>query len=147
MGWDAVQMKLHVAILVFVSLMSGCSSVPKGPVSLAEIDVLVREDVTIIKPVSNDRVDWAELLLQIDGVDVVLLGELHDHAVGHAVQLALVEDVLDSYPNSVLAMEMLERDEQILIDDYMEDFIDASTFEKLTNSCSSFGCTILLPHF
>ncbi len=133
-GWDAVQMKLHVAILVFVSLMSGCSSVPKGPVSLAEIDVLVREDVTIIKPVSNDRVDWAELLLQIDGVDVVLLGELHDHAVGHAVQLALVEDVLDSYPNSVLAMEMLERDEQILIDDYMEDFIDASTFEKLTNS-------------
>jgi len=83
---------------------------------------------------SADRVDWSELLFQIDKVDVILLGELHDHIIGHAVQLAVVEDVMDKYPGSVLALEMLERDEQFILDDYMESLITAKTFERLTHS-------------
>ena len=123
---------LFFAFVAFVA--SGCNCVPEGPVHVSDVGVRVREDVVIIEPVSADRVGWSELLFQIDKSDVILLGEQHDHAVGHAIQLAVVEDVMDKYPKSVLALEMLERDEQGLVDDYMEGFIDAKTFATLTHS-------------
>ncbi len=132
--WDAVEMKISFGFIVFFLFLAGCTSAPIGPTHVSDVGILVREDVAIIKPVSAKRVDWSELLSKIHEADIILLGEQHDHAVGHAVQLAVVEDVMDTYPNSILALEMLERDEQILIDDYMEDFIDDETFEKLTNS-------------
>ena len=123
-----------IFFVFFTIISSGCTSSPNGPIHVSDVGILVREEVAVIEPVSANRVDWSELLFQIDGADVILLGEQHDHAVGHAVQLAVVEDVMDKYPNSVLALEMLERDEQDLVDDYMEGFIDAKTFATLTHS-------------
>jgi uncharacterized iron-regulated protein len=127
-------MKLFLLITLVGLLFGGCRSLPAGPVHVSDVGVLVREDVTIIDPVSGSVVDWSVFMEQICGVDVVLLGEQHDHAVGHAVQLAVVEDVMDNFPGSVLALEMLERDEQLRVDDYMEDFIDSETFSKITHS-------------
>jgi uncharacterized iron-regulated protein len=125
----------YFAFVSFFALLTiGCTSAPEGPTHVRDVGVLVREDISIIEPMSADRVDWSELLFQIDKVDVVLLGELHDHALGHAVQLAVVEDVMDAYPGSVLALEMLERDEQKVLDDYMEGIIDAKSLATLTHS-------------
>ena len=125
----------YFAFVSFITLLAiGCTSAPEGATHVRGVGVLVREEISIIEPVSADRVDWSELLFQIDGVDVVLLGELHDHALGHAVQLAVVEDVMDTYPGSVLALEMLERDEQEVLDDYMDGIIDAKSLATLTHS-------------
>ena len=77
---------------------------------------------------------WSDLMDRVEKADVVLLGELHDHAVGHAVQLAVIDDVLEKWPSSTVAFEMLERDEQILVDDYMDGNIDADTLASLTGS-------------
>jgi uncharacterized iron-regulated protein len=125
----------YFAFVSFFALLTiGCTSAHEGPTHVRDVGVLVREDISIIEPMSADRIDWSELLFQIDKVDVVLLGELHDHALGHAVQLAVVEDVMDAYPGSVLALEMLERDEQKVLDDYMEGIIDAKSLATLTHS-------------
>ena len=123
---------LFVGIFIFVA--AGCTSVPRGPTHISDVGVSVRTDLEIIEPATNRHISWVEFLVKIDGVDIVLLGEQHDHAVGHAVQLAVVEDVMDAYPHSVLALEMLERDEQLRVDDYMEGFIDAKTFASITQS-------------
>ena len=123
---------LFVGIFIFVA--AGCASVPRGPTHISDVGVSVRTDLEIIEPATNRHISWVEFLVKIDGVDIVLLGEQHDHAVGHAVQLAVVEDVMDAYPHSVLALEMLERDEQLRVDDYMEGFIDAKTFASITQS-------------
>jgi len=127
-------MRIFLALVCGAIVETSCTSPPLGPTHVRDIGIEVRDSVTVIEPVSGDYVGWAELLFKIDGADVILLGELHDHAVGHAVQLAIVEDVMDKYPKSVLALEMLERDEQPLLNDYMEDFIDAQTLETLTHS-------------
>ena len=127
-------MKLFVLLLFFGLFCNACATTPPTATHVSQVGVDVRADLSIIEPVSADRVDWSELLFQIKGVDIILLGERHDHAVGHAVQLAVVEDVMDLYPGSVLALEMLERDEQLLVDDYTGGFIDKNEFEKLTNS-------------
>tara|TARA_B100001059_G_scaffold54052_1_gene48530 strand:- start:368 stop:1324 length:957 start_codon:yes stop_codon:yes gene_type:complete len=84
-------------------------------------------------------IDWDQFMEKLAGSDVILLGEEHDDAVGHAVQLAVVEDVFDRTSGGTLAMEMLERDEQILIDDHADGVIDAKAFAKETGSTSWSG--------
>ena len=133
-GWDAIGMKCWLFCGFVILWVVGCAVPPVGPTHVSAVGVDVRTDLTIIEPTTDNRINWSDVLLQIRDADVVLLGEQHDHAVGHAVQLAIVEDVMDTYPGSVLALEMLERDEQILVDDFMEDFIDAETLEKLSFS-------------
>jgi uncharacterized iron-regulated protein len=143
-GWDALVMKCCYLLVILSCVPLGCGAdwnrfsiqfdLPGKITHVSDVEINVRQDVTIIEPTSGDCVGWPELLAQIDRADVVLLGELHDHEVGHAIQLAVVEDVMDKYPNSVLALEMLERDEQHIVDDYMEGFINASTLEALTHS-------------
>jgi uncharacterized iron-regulated protein len=126
---------MKLLLLCFVAHWAvGCAMAPTAPLHVLNVGVDVRSDCKIINPKTNEHLLWSSLLEQIDGVDIVLLGEQHDHAIGHAVQLAIVEDVMDKYPRSVLALEMLERDEQLKVDDYMEDYIDAKTLASLTFS-------------
>ena len=117
----------------------GCSTPQPGPMSAGDLGFDVREFVTIRETSSGDRVDWVTVMERVEDAEVILLGELHDHAVGHAVQLAITKDVLERWPTSIVAFEMLERDEQLLVDDYMDDFIDAETFATLTGSTSWAG--------
>ena len=123
-----------VVLMIFALLGVGCSIVPNGPTHVSDVGINVRADTEILDPATGGCLSWSDFMARIDVVDVVLLGEQHDHAIGHAVQLASVEDVMDKYPGSVLALEMLERDEQFRVDDYMEGFIDSKTFASITQS-------------
>jgi uncharacterized iron-regulated protein len=129
-----------VSISIFCLFsVANCTSPPGGPLSVCDLGFNVREYVTITDTSNGELVDWVALMDRVAGAEIVLLGELHDHAVGHAVQLAITGDVLEKWPTSVVAFEMLERDEQIFVDDYMDDFIDAETFASLTRSTSWAG--------
>lgn len=89
---------------------------------------------------SGDAIDWPSMLERLAGADVIILGEQHDDGVAHAVQLAVTQDVAARYPGrGALSMEMLERDDQPLADDYLDGLIDAATFAKLTSSESWAG--------
>ncbi len=79
-------------------------------------------------------INWQDLLHAIEWADVVILGEQHDDAVAHAVQLAVVEDAMKRYPGTALSMEMLDREEQALVDDYLADFINRDMFLEQTAS-------------
>ncbi len=70
----------------------------------------------------------------VAGADVIIVGEEHDDAVGHRVELAIVADVLDRWPGSALSMEMFDRTEQAVVDDYLADFIDLESFQERTAS-------------
>ena len=78
--------------------------------------------------------DWHTLIEEALQADVVILGEQHNDAIGHAVQLAFVQAVIEQAPRAAVALEMLERDEQLLLDDYRDGIIDAKTFATLTQS-------------
>jgi len=80
----------------------------------------------------GESVDWAQIMDAVAGADVVVLGEEHDDAVGHAFQLAIVQDVLQRWPDSAVSMEMFDRTEQAVVDDYLADFIDIETFQERT---------------
>ena len=130
----AVYMNYWKRAIPLFFVVVGCSSFQKSPVHVLEVGIDVRRDVAVIDPENGNDSGWEWMLERISGADIVLLGELHDHAVGHAIQLALVEDVLDQFPKSAVAFEMLERDEQHRVDDYMDGVIDAIKLSSLTQS-------------
>ena len=67
---------------------------------------------------------WSDLMQGVAGADVVVLGEEHDDEVAHRFQLAVVEQTLASWPDTAIALEMLERDEQAAVDAYLTGTID-----------------------
>ena len=134
-----VEMKNGSLGLICFLFLANCSTPPRGPISAQELGFDIREYVEIIDPSTNEELHWSAFMERVAEADIVLLGELHDHAVGHAVQLAVVQDVLHGWPQSSVAFEMLERDEQIYVDDYMDDIINTKTFTSLTNSASWAG--------
>ena len=123
-------LRLSTVLLLF-GVPFGCQTVKK-PVQPSTVDV--RTELRIVSGETGDHLTWSTFIDDVTQADVIVLGEEHDDATGHAVQLAVVEDVLNERSGGVVAMEMLERDEQILIDDYVDGLIDATTFAKETGS-------------
>ena len=63
--------------------------------------------------------------------DVVFLGELHDDAVAHALQLQIFKAIVEKYGKErkvALSLEMFERDVQTVVNEYLSDLISESHF-------------------
>ena len=121
--------------LLGVLTLAGCQTGPE-PARPSTVDVRSSLRIELEDGLS---IDWDRFIEKLSDKDVILLGEEHDDATGHAVQLAVVEDVFERRNGGTLAMEMLERDEQILIDDHADGVLDAVAFAKETNSTSWAG--------
>ncbi|MEM9253129.1 MAG: ChaN family lipoprotein, partial [Planctomycetota bacterium] len=61
----------------------------------------------------------SELVRRASAADVVLIGEMHGDEAGLAASAALWRAILDERPSAVLALEFIERDEQIALDDWL----------------------------
>ncbi|NNM25831.1 MAG: ChaN family lipoprotein, partial [Phycisphaerales bacterium] len=66
--------------------------------------------------------------------DIIILGEQHNDAMGHAVERSIVADTVERWPATTLTMEMLERDDQPLVDDYFDEIITVDQFRTMTRS-------------
>ncbi len=128
-----------VGLAAGLTLLPGCASPrppmprPLGPEAL--IDPVPGPDAVRRHPMfdgtNGRRLTWTELQPVIEWADVVVLGERHDDGVAHAIQLAIVEDALARRGARVaVALEMLERDEQALVDDYLDDLIEQEVFVR-----------------
>ncbi len=121
-------------ILIVCSLQPiGCTSTQQPPQHINSVSVELERCVTIEDGHQNSMsIDsfWE----RVNQADVVILGELHDHVVGHAFQEIVVRYVMESFPKSTLALEMLERDEQSIIDDFLDDIVDGEKLATLTHS-------------
>ncbi len=77
------------------------------------------------------EVKYKNLVNDALDVDVVLFGELHNNPISHWLQLQLVKDVFtEKGANLVLAAEMFETDNQLLLDEYHDGAIKQGNFEK-----------------
>lgn len=77
---------------------------------------------------------WSEVMAASSWADAVFIGERHDDPVAHAVQLAIFEDLAAGYPGTALALEHLERNEQAIVDRYLDGGIGADEFIDSTKS-------------
>lgn len=71
------------------------------------------------------------ILDSIGKADVVFLGEFHDDAVAHALQLEIFKTAHERFGSNrkvALSLEMFERDVQMIIDEYLEGLITENHF-------------------
>ncbi|HPF39496.1 MAG TPA: ChaN family lipoprotein [Phycisphaerae bacterium] len=87
----------------------------------------LRESLPIFNA-SGSRVSWEDMIRAAERQDVIIIGEQHDDAVGHATELAFVEDATARWPDTALSLEMLDRRRQATADDYVAGIIDRDTF-------------------
>ena len=72
-----------------------------------------------------------KIIEEIGKSDVVFLGEQHDDAVAHNLQLKILEAVYEKYGKQRkpgLSLEMFERDVQIVLDEYLKNQISEAHF-------------------
>jgi uncharacterized iron-regulated protein len=75
--------------------------------------------------------DYGDMLKAALKADVVFFGELHDNPIAHWLELEITRDLhSEKGKNLVLAAEMFETDNQLLIDEYLGGIIKESSFES-----------------
>jgi len=79
----------------------------------------------------GNAVTVQQIIDAIEKSDAVFLGENHDDAVAHYLQLEILKKTFESYGknrNVALSMEMFERDVQTIVDEYLKDLITEKKF-------------------
>lgn len=77
------------------------------------------------------NINYADLLKAAQEADVVFFGEQHNNPICHWLQLKLTKDLFKQKgANLVLAAEMFETDDQLVLNEYLQGFIKESNFEK-----------------
>jgi uncharacterized iron-regulated protein len=77
------------------------------------------------------KADYGDMLKASAKADVVFFGELHDNPVAHWLEYELTKDLHAAKGSSlILAAEMFETDNQLIIDEYFAGTIKESSFES-----------------
>jgi uncharacterized iron-regulated protein len=80
---------------------------------------------------TGKKSDYKDIIKDAGKADVVFFGELHDNPVAHWLELEITKDIhADKGKDLILAAEMFETDNQLIIDEYFADIIKESSFEK-----------------
>jgi uncharacterized iron-regulated protein len=103
----------------------GCATARVGPEGLLPTPT---SDYRIYDTVDQRYLDLPSLVERIATVDVVLFGEIHDDAVGHRIQLELLEWLAMDTTWGALGLEMFERDVQPSISRYLAREMSEDTF-------------------
>jgi uncharacterized iron-regulated protein len=80
---------------------------------------------------TGKKSDYNDIVKAALKTDVLFFGELHDNPVGHWLELEITKDIYaEKGKDLILAAEMFETDNQLIIDEYFSDLIKESSFEK-----------------
>lgn len=74
---------------------------------------------------------WKDLFKDAKKADVVFFGEEHNNPIAHWLELELLRDLFtEKGTDLVLGAEMFERDDQVLLDEYLAGTIKEKNFEE-----------------
>jgi uncharacterized iron-regulated protein len=113
---------------------------------LLSISLLAEENYPIIfDSKSWNQIGFEEIAEKFQSVDVILIGEEHDDKIGHAEKLKLIR-FLSERQKFIISMEMFERDQQIVLNEFLSGLIDEKIFQtdiKLWNNFEDYKPIVL----
>lgn len=78
----------------------------------------------------GEESDYGAMLKTLSKADVIFIGETHNCPIAHWLELEIASDIADRHPKGlVLGAEMFERDNQLLVDEYVSGLISSDKFE------------------
>ncbi len=76
------------------------------------------------------EIKYSKMIKGLEDADIVFFGELHNNAIAHWMELELTKELYTINGDSlVLAAEMFERDDQLIIDEYLAGLYKDDKFE------------------
>jgi uncharacterized iron-regulated protein len=111
-------------------LLAACGGPARAP--LAPVRFALPDSTFILDGPTGSPVSTPDLLRQVGAADLVLLGEVHDNAVDHALRGALLTAFADRHP-AVVFEQFARADGPIAVPaagDSMEHWLDAHGFDR-----------------
>ncbi len=68
--------------------------------------------------------NYTAMLKELSKAEVVLVGEIHNNAINHWLELQILKDLYALQPALVIGMEMFESDNQLILDEYLQGVIE-----------------------
>lgn len=94
-------------------------------------DTLTTANYKIYNSKTSKEVSLKDIVSEMKNYDVVFFGEEHNDSVAHYLQDELLKGLYSEYgDNTTLSMEMFETDCQVVLDEYLHDFIRERNFLK-----------------
>ncbi len=88
------------------------------------------QDFKIVESESGKPYDLDILTAELLNYDVVFFGELHDDSLLHYLEAEMFSRLVSQSKSVVLSMEMFERDNQIVLSNYISNKIDYPEFSQ-----------------
>jgi uncharacterized iron-regulated protein len=80
---------------------------------------------------NGKEASWKDLFKDAKKTDVVFFGEEHNNPIAHWLELELLKDLFTEKGQDLIAgAEMFERDDQVLLDEYLAGLIKEKNFEE-----------------
>lgn len=114
--------------VIFASLFVTLLQTPPRPAPRSAVSAYVPQRVYDTR--HKGFGDFEAMLADLAHADVVFVGEQHDDANTHRLELAVVEGLMRRHVPLVIAMEMFERDVQGTLDQYLAGAITEEQFLK-----------------
>ena len=86
------------------------------------------EPDTIISAQTGKTVTFDELMSNLNGSQIVFVGEKHSNPFHHAVQLKIIEAVFKNHHSMAVGMEMFDRSYQPVLDLWSEGLLEEENF-------------------
>jgi len=93
----------NVVILVFIIWIAGCA-----PMVKKNLDPLIGK---IYKSSKQQEVSYQMLFQEMSGAQVIYLGENHENADHHKIQLQIVQDLIDAGKKPIIGFEFFSIDQ------------------------------------
>ncbi|MDO4727575.1 MAG: ChaN family lipoprotein [Bacteroidota bacterium] len=77
------------------------------------------------------KITYAKMTKELQKYEVILFGELHNEPIAHWLQIKIVKDFHKAKHHFAIGLEMMERDVQPYLDDYLKGDITQKQFDSL----------------
>lgn len=114
-----MKMKIYIFLLIIFFIMN-----------FSVFGQISQENYRIFDAKGNPKT-LEDIVQTAEKNDVVFLGEQHDDAVAHFLQLQIFKAIVDKYKQNrkiALSLEMFERDVQIVVNEYLKNQISEAHF-------------------
>jgi uncharacterized iron-regulated protein len=122
-------------------VLSGCVKITPPPTWVSKILIMnqpVGEEEIFILP-EGDKISFSQLIDDLSRTTVILVGETHDQAEHHRIEMKVLQGLLERGKDVAVGMEMFERSQQPILDHWSQGLLTEEEFLKEVNWDTTWG--------
>ncbi|MDG4811600.1 ChaN family lipoprotein [Hydrogenovibrio sp. 3SP14C1] len=127
----------YLALFCIGLLLTACASSvthlnnPNDPSSGSSLSAFkTLYDYHLIETETNQPITLSQLIEQLKQKDVIFIGEFHGNHASHLLEAQLQAALYQKHPNQILSLEQFNRDQQPILNRYLDSTIGEKTLIK-----------------